>query len=135
MDRVSSLLWTSRPVWRGLGVQFGLENAVHDSRTLGNISDVSLFVARQDKVSHAEVSEAIDVFGKSGNKFDGLVFNGFIPSRIRYGYGYGYGYRRYKKYGKYGSGYGYGKKYGSYGTFSRYGTYSSQHSDDKKSRS
>lgn len=108
---------------------------VHDSRTLGNISDVSLFVARQDKVSHAEVSEAIDVFGKSGNKFDGLVFNGFIPSRIRYGYGYGYGYRRYKKYGKYGSGYGYGKKYGSYGTFSRYGTYSSQHSDDKKSRS
>ena len=104
---------------------------VHDSRTLGNISDVSLFVARQDKVSHSEVSEAIDVFGKSGNKFDGLVFNGFIPSRIRYGYGYGYGYRRYSKYGKYG---GYGKKYGSYGTYSRYGEYAKENPSvqDKK---
>lgn len=101
---------------------------VHDSRTLGNISDVSLFVARQDKVSHSEVSEAIDVFGKSGNKFDGLVFNGFIPSRIRYGYGYGYGYRRYSKYGKYG---GYGKKYGSYGTYSRYGEYAKENPNDQ----
>lgn len=74
---------------------------VHDASILGNLADVSLFVARQNKVSHSEVSEAIDWFSKSGNKFHGLVFNGFIPSRIRYGYGYGYGYRQYSKQNNY----------------------------------
>ena len=88
---------------------------VHDARALGKAADVSLFVARQDKVSLTEVQDAIDVFGKSGNRFDGVVFNGFVPSRVRYGYGYGYGY------GKYGR--KYGGKYGKYATYGKYGKY------------
>jgi tyrosine-protein kinase Etk/Wzc len=84
---------------------------VHDSRALGKAADVSLFVARQDAVSLTEVQDAIDVFNKSGNYFDGVVFNGFVPSRVRYGYGYGYGYG-----GKYG-------RYGKYATYGKYGKY------------
>jgi len=80
---------------------------VHDARALGKAADVSLFVVRQDMVSLSEVQDAMDMFVKSGNRFDGIVFNGFVPSRIRYGYGYGYGYSsryggRYTTYGKYG---------------------------------
>ena len=90
---------------------------VHDARALGKAADVSLFVARQDAVSLSEVQDAIDVFNKSGNRFDGVIFNGFIPSRIRYGYGYGYGYKsKYGKYGRYG-------KYGKYATYGKYGKY------------
>jgi tyrosine-protein kinase Etk/Wzc len=88
---------------------------VHDARALGKAADVSLFVARQDKVSLTEVQDAMDVFNKSGNRFDGVIFNGFVPSRMRYGYGYGYGY------GKYGR--KYGGKYGKYATYGKYGKY------------
>lgn len=84
---------------------------VHDARALGKAADVSLFIARQDAVSLSEVQDAIDVFGKAGNRFDGIVFNGFVPSRIRYGYGYGYGYRKYAG------------RYGKYATYGRYGRY------------
>jgi tyrosine-protein kinase Etk/Wzc len=87
---------------------------VHDARALGKAADVSLFVARQDAVSLTEVQDAIDVFNKSGNRFDGVVFNGFVPSRVRYGYGYGYGYGG--KYGRYG-------RYGKYATYGKYGKY------------
>jgi len=84
---------------------------VHDARSLGKAADVSLFVVRQDAVSLTEVQDAIDVFNKSGNFFDGVVFNGFVPSRVRYGYGYGYGY---------GSKYGRKGKYASYGKYGKY---------------
>ena len=95
---------------------------VHDARSLGKAADVSLFVARQDAVSLSEVQDAIDVFGKVGNRFDGLVFNGFVPSRIRYGYGYGYGYGKY------------GKRYGTYATYGRYYDAADERdSDDEKS--
>jgi len=96
---------------------------VHDARALGKAADVSLFVARQDAVSMTEVQDAIDVFNKSGNRFDGLIFNGFIPSRIRYGYGYGYGYG--SKYGRYG-------RYGRYATYGKYGKYNESPDDDKR---
>jgi tyrosine-protein kinase Etk/Wzc len=89
---------------------------VHDTRTLGKAVDISLFVARQNTVSMSEVHDAIDVFNKSGNTFDGVIFNGFIPSRLGYRYGYGYGYK-YARYGKYG------KKYGRYGMFGKYSQY------------
>jgi len=80
-------------------------------------------------VSLAEVREALEVFAKSGQRIDGLIFNGFIPSRIRYGYNYGYGYGGIFGYIKYGSRYGrYGSKYGRYGGKygSKYGSYSNQ---------
>ena len=99
---------------------------VHDARALGKAADVSLFVARQDAVSLSEVQDAIDVFNKSGNRFDGVIFNGFIPSRIRYGYGYGYGYK--SKYGKYGRGYG---RYGKYATYGKYGKYYDAGTDEE----
>jgi len=89
---------------------------VHDTRTLGKAVDISLFVARQNTVSLTEVHDAIDVFNKSGNTFDGVIFNGFLPSRLGYRYGYGYGYK-YARYGKYG------KKYGRYGTYGKYSQY------------
>ena len=91
---------------------------VHDARALATASDVTVFVVRQDMTSISEVREAIDICNKSGSKIDGLVFNGFIPSRIRYGYGYGYGYSKgykgkYRKYGYRRYGYGY-KPYQAY---------------------
>jgi tyrosine-protein kinase Etk/Wzc len=82
---------------------------VHDARALGKAADVSLFVARQDALSLFEVQDGIDVFNKSGNRFDGVIFNGFIPSRIRYGYGFDYGdqgklgkFGRFRRHGHYG---------------------------------
>ena len=89
---------------------------VHDARSLGQSADVVLFVARQDSVSLSEVNDAIDVFSKSGNSFDGIVFNGFVPSRIRYGYGYGYSYHRY---GSYTGNRRRGAGYGSYGGYDK----------------
>jgi tyrosine-protein kinase Etk/Wzc len=97
---------------------------VHDARALGKAADVSLFVARQDAVSLTEVQDAIDVFNKSGNFFDGVVFNGFVPSRVRYGYGYGYGYGG--KYGRYG-------RYGKYATYGKYGKYYDSNADVESS--
>ena len=98
---------------------------VHDARSLGKSADVTLFVVRQDTVTVTEVHDAIDVFSKSGNTIDGTVFNGFVPSRMRYGYGYsyGYGYRRYGLGRLYGKRYGasYGSSYGSYGQYGGYG--------------
>lgn len=84
---------------------------VNDARSLARASDVNLFVARQGLCSIAEIQEAIDIFDKGGSSIDGLVFNGFVPSQIRYGYNYGYGYRNYGLYGG---------KYGSYGSNKEY---------------
>jgi tyrosine-protein kinase Etk/Wzc len=103
---------------------------VNDARALAQCADITMFAVRQEMVSVTEVREALEIFAKSGQKIDGMIFNGFIPSRIRYGYNYGYGYggifgyikygRRYGRYGRYGNyGKGYGpkfsNKYGSYG--------------------
>lgn len=90
---------------------------VHDARSLAKSADVSLFVVRQDAVNLTEVRDAIDVFNKSGNEIDGIVFNAFIPSGIRYGYGYGYGYKYRQRY----RGYGRAAPYGPYGTYGTYG--------------
>ena len=95
---------------------------VNDARALAKASDMILFVVRQEMCSTNEVMEALNLLDKGGSKVDGLVFNGFIPSQIRYGYNYGYGYGTYKllgRYGKYGYGkYGYGNeyRYRDYGT-------------------
>jgi tyrosine-protein kinase Etk/Wzc len=101
---------------------------VNDARALAKASDMILFAVRQEMCSTNEVMEALNLLDKGGSKVDGIVFNGFIPSKIRYGYNYGYGYGTYKllgRYGKYGYGkYGYGKYgYGKYGEDYRYGDY------------
>ena len=91
---------------------------VNDARALAKASDMILFAVRQEMCSTNEVMEALNLLDKGGSKVDGLVFNGFIPSQIRYGYNYGYGYGTYKLLGRYGK-YGYGK----YGKDYRYGDY------------
>jgi tyrosine-protein kinase Etk/Wzc len=96
---------------------------VNDARALAKASDMIVFVVRQEMCSTNEVMEALNLLDKGGSKVDGLVFNGFIPSQIRYGYNYGYGYGTYKLLGRY-SKYGYGKYgYGKYGKDYRYGDY------------
>jgi tyrosine-protein kinase Etk/Wzc len=47
---------------------------------------MTLFVARQGEVSYAEVSESMSRLAKVGTTVDGIVFNGFTPSPLRYGY-------------------------------------------------
>ena len=93
---------------------------VNDARALAKASDMILFAVRQEMCSTNEVMEALNLLDKGGSKVDGMVFNGFIPSQIRYGYNYGYGYGTYKlirRYGKYGYGkYGKAYRYGDYGT-------------------
>ena len=85
---------------------------VNDAAALSKWADVTVFVARQDAVSQAEIEQALTLFAKAGNPVSGQVFNGYMPSTLRYGYGYGYGYG-YRKYGgRYGKGYGYGYGYG-----------------------
>ena len=88
---------------------------VNDSVVLSRLCDVTMFVVRQEKVSLHEVEEAYELFNKAGVAPDGMVFNGFVPSRVRYGvskygyYAYKYGYGRYGRYGRYGAdAYGYG---------------------------
>lgn len=80
---------------------------VNDAVVLSTIADVTLFVARQNKVSLSEVEEAQELFTKAGISLDGVVFNAFIPSRIRYGltrypyYAYRYGFSKYRRYENY----------------------------------
>lgn len=95
---------------------------VNDSVVLSKMADVTVFVARQDKVSLHEINESIELFKKSGTMPDGMVFNSFVPSSVRYGmtrYGY-YAYRYGGRYGRYGR---YGNKYSAY---DNYGLESSQ---------
>ena len=117
-DRLSILIASLRNQYDFVFIDSPPLLPVNDARALAKVSDITLFAVRQEMVSLTEVREALEIFGKSGNYIDGVIFNGFIPSRIRYGYNYGYGYggifgyfkygRRYKNYGKYGN-YQYGK--------------------------
>ena len=117
-DRLSILIASLRNQYDFIFIDSPPLLPVNDARALAKVSDITLFAVRQEMVSLTEVREALEIFGKSGNYIDGVIFNGFIPSRIRYGYNYGYGYggifgyfkygRRYKNYGKYGN-YQYGK--------------------------
>jgi hypothetical protein len=87
---------------------------------LAKYTDLTLFVVRQELVSYTEVVESLKILDSGGSQVDGLVYNGFIPSPIRYGYGgyaYVYGYRGYKQ-GRYSSyQYGYGGKRDSYTSY------------------
>jgi len=59
---------------------------VTDAAALSRFADMTLFVTRQGEVSYAEVAESMSRLAKVGTKVDGLVFNGFTPSPLRYGY-------------------------------------------------
>jgi len=100
---------------------------VNDARALAQVSDIVMFAVRQEMVSLTEVREALEVFAKSGHRIDGFIFNGFVPSRIRYGYNYGYGYGGIFGYFKYG------RKYGKYGRYGYKGSYYGKNGYDSKS--
>jgi tyrosine-protein kinase Etk/Wzc len=78
---------------------------VSDSTELAKLADQTLFIVRQSETSVSEVVEAVALLRRVGGYTSRFVFNGYLPSRLRYGYGYGYGYR-------YGRRYGYGESYG-----------------------
>jgi tyrosine-protein kinase Etk/Wzc len=59
---------------------------VTDAAAMSRFADMTLFVTRQGEVSYAEVSESMSRLAKVGTTVDGLVFNGFAPSPLRYGY-------------------------------------------------
>jgi tyrosine-protein kinase Etk/Wzc len=59
---------------------------VLDAAALSKYADMTVFVARQGAVSYAEVIEAVERLAKVGTTVDGMVFNGFAPSPLRYGY-------------------------------------------------
>ena len=83
---------------------------VSDTSSLAKLADYTLFIVRQNETSVSEVVEALAGLRRVGGQAAAFVFNGYLPSRLRYGYSYGYGYGR-------GYGYGYGRRYGyGYGT-------------------
>ncbi|VWD50150.1 lipopolysaccharide biosynthesis protein [Burkholderia lata] len=53
---------------------------------LSRFADITLMVVRQGSVSYDGVAEAIGNLKKFGADVDGLVFNGFEPSPLRYGH-------------------------------------------------
>ncbi|ANB71522.1 lipopolysaccharide biosynthesis protein [Paraburkholderia phytofirmans OLGA172] len=59
---------------------------VLDAAAMSRHADMTVFVARQGQVSYAEVVESVARLAKVGTTIDGLVFNGFAPSPLRYGY-------------------------------------------------
>jgi tyrosine-protein kinase Etk/Wzc len=75
---------------------------VSDAGELARYANETLFVVRQNEATSSEVRDALAALRRAGGTGSSLVFNGYAPSRIRYGYRYGYGY-----------GYGYGPGYGA----------------------
>lgn len=59
---------------------------VADAAAMSRHADMTVFVARHGEVSYAEVVESVARLAKVGTTVDGLVFNGFAPSPLRYGY-------------------------------------------------
>jgi tyrosine-protein kinase Etk/Wzc len=85
--------------------------AVSDTSAIAKLVDQTLFIVRQNEASLSEVAEALGLLRRVGGTAVSFVFNGYMPSRLRYGYGYGYGYGRGYRYG-YGRRYGYTYGYG-----------------------
>ena len=82
--------------------------SVSDAFLLNRISNVSLFVVRNDLTPKSAISLANVIYEEKRLNNINLILNGFSGGKGRYGYGYGYGYGGYG-YGGYGyGGYGYG---------------------------
>ena len=81
-----------------------------DSEVLGDLSDATLLVIRQNIVPASEINDAIDSLQACKAVFLGCILNDMqhLSRHLRYGYSYGYGYGYGGKYG-YGK-YGYGQR-------------------------
>jgi tyrosine-protein kinase Etk/Wzc len=75
---------------------------VNDASEIAKHSSSILFVVRQNEATAREVVDALAFLRRVGASAPGLVFNGYAPTRLRYGYRYGYGYGY--GYGNYGYG-------------------------------
>ena len=77
-----------------------------DSEVLGDLSDATLLVIRQNIVPASEINDAIDSLQACKAEFLGCILNDMqhLSRHLRYGYGYGYGYGGKYGYGKYGYG-------------------------------
>jgi tyrosine-protein kinase Etk/Wzc len=86
VERLESLVESLRGEYDMIVIDSPPILPVADAAALSKFSDVTLFVARQGSCSYSEVVESISRLNKVGTQVDGLVFNGFEPSPLRYGY-------------------------------------------------
>jgi tyrosine-protein kinase Etk/Wzc len=72
--------------------------AVTDPVILARATGATVFIARHDLTSMAEVESSLKIFAASGQKFTGTILNGFDPRKAKSGdaaaYGYRYDYKR-----------------------------------------
>jgi len=88
--------------------------SVSDAFLVNRVSDVSLFVVRNNLTPKSALSLANMIYEENRLQNMNLVLNGFAEGKGKYGYGYGgYGYGYGYGYGGYGYGYGYGYDYES----------------------
>jgi tyrosine-protein kinase Etk/Wzc len=85
-DKLTALVESLRGTYDMIVIDSPPVLPMADAAALSQVADVTLFVARQGRVSYSEVVESISRLGKVGTQVDGLVFNGFEPSPLRYGY-------------------------------------------------
>ena len=73
--------------------------SVSDAFLISRVSDVSLFVIRNDLTPKSAISLANVIYDEKRLNNVNLVLNGFTGGKGQYGYGYGYGYGRSYGYG------------------------------------
>jgi tyrosine-protein kinase Etk/Wzc len=85
-EKISALIDSMREEYDMIVIDSPPVLPAADAAVISRFADVTLFVARQGKVSYSEVVESVSRLSKVGTEVDGLVFNGFEPSPLRYGY-------------------------------------------------
>ncbi|KVF01001.1 GNVR domain-containing protein [Burkholderia vietnamiensis] len=85
-DKLDALLARLRSQYDMIVVDAPLTRPAANVAMLARFADITLMVARQGSIGSADVAEAVENLQRIGAKVDGLVFNGFDPSPLRYGY-------------------------------------------------
>jgi tyrosine-protein kinase Etk/Wzc len=85
-DRLHALIESMRDHYDMIVIDSPPVLPMADAAALSKVADATIFVARQGMVSYGEVTESVSRLNKVGTEVDGLVFNGFEPSPLRYGY-------------------------------------------------
>ncbi len=70
--------------------------SVPDARLISTISDISIYIVKWNKTTHAQIDQGLDMISSIGVKTIGLVLNQIDPSKTKtYGYTGSYGYDTY----------------------------------------
>jgi tyrosine-protein kinase Etk/Wzc len=85
-DRLNALIESVRDNYDMIVIDSPPVLPMADAAALSKVADATIFVARQGTVSYSEVTESVSRLNKVGTEVDGLVFNGFEPSSLRYNY-------------------------------------------------